>query len=824
MSVDSAFKGAGLKPGVQVWRIENKAPKVWPEKEHGKFFEGDAYICLKTTQKPESSSFTWDIFFWLGDECSQDEQGIAAYKTVELDELLGGGPVQHRETQGKESDQFLQLFSSVQYAKGGVASGFNKVERGVYETQLLRLKGKKVVRVSPVEVSGASLNAGDVFVIVESNTITQWNGSESNKKEKSKALEITKSIRDDERGGKAKIIVIDQGSETPEFWKALGGQTPIQPAIMDDDVQVAEKLPSKLIQVSDASGKIEATEIASGELHKQMLKTEDVFIVDNFNSIYVWVGKEASKEEKKSGMQKGIDYLADQTGRPKSIKLLKIVEDFEPPAFKANFSTWSDPLNPTGFGYTPQKKKRESTSAVEAVADVMGRLSGMLTGQSPSGVESFEEVAVDVYRIEDFKEVPQEKEFFGQFYAGDSYVVKVKCNNQNKIEYIVYFWLGRKSTADEKGAAALIATRMDDELTAAGTPATQVRVVMGKEPSHFVRLFKGKMVVRSGGKASGFKNREDADSYDTDGTELYHIRGSLPEDTRAVQVAEVATSLNAGDCFCLLTPATVFVWQGAGANESEVNCANVVASTLQFKRECEQFMEGAETDLFWEALGGKVDYPQEKVALDVSREPMLFHCSNETGRFQIEPIFDYAQPDLEEDDVFVLDTYTTIYVWMGSEANETEKRMSLESAMAYLKAQGYSEDTAITTVKSGAEPFIFTCNFLGWDSTQSKKFVDPYEAKLQMALASNPPDKEPEPTPAEPAPRSSLSGNYTEPGRLSLSYDILKSGKDDRVDPTKKEQYLTDTEFENVLGSPRSEFDKLKPWKQAQIKKSKGLF
>lgn len=42
-------------------------------------------------------ALTWDLFFWLGKETSVDEQGIAAYKTVELDEFLGGGPVQYRE-------------------------------------------------------------------------------------------------------------------------------------------------------------------------------------------------------------------------------------------------------------------------------------------------------------------------------------------------------------------------------------------------------------------------------------------------------------------------------------------------------------------------------------------------------------------------------------------------------------------------------------------------------------------------------------------------------------------------------------------------------
>ena len=130
------------------------------------------------------------IFFWLGKESSQDEQGVAAYKTVELDMSLGGEAVQHREVQGGESDEFLSLFKCIRYLEGGVASGFKHVDRDAFTTRLLQVKGRRNIRVQQVPLRPDSMNSGDVFILDAGRNIYQWNGKGSSKVERIKALQV----------------------------------------------------------------------------------------------------------------------------------------------------------------------------------------------------------------------------------------------------------------------------------------------------------------------------------------------------------------------------------------------------------------------------------------------------------------------------------------------------------------------------------------------------------------------------------------------------------------------------------------------------------
>ena len=77
------------------------------------------------------------------------------------------GPVQYREVQGHESPLFLSYFKDkgLTYLPGGVASGFRQVQKDVYPTRLLHLKGARVVRASEVPLSSSSLNLNDVFIL-----------------------------------------------------------------------------------------------------------------------------------------------------------------------------------------------------------------------------------------------------------------------------------------------------------------------------------------------------------------------------------------------------------------------------------------------------------------------------------------------------------------------------------------------------------------------------------------------------------------------------------------------------------------------------------
>lgn len=801
------FKASdGQKAGLEIWRVEKMEVNNWPEDQYGSFYSGDCYVCLKTVDKPTGRE--QDIYFWLGKECSQDEQGVAAYKTVELDDMLGGAPVQHRETQGHESKAFLALFKNgIKYLEGGIESGFKHVDRDAYEPKLLHLKGKRNVRVMQVELSGNSLNEGDVFVLDCGLKLYQWNGGDSNKYEKFEGMKIVNGINNDERGGKAEVTFMDSGkNETDEFWAALGGKPARIKSADEGGDDAAMKVPEPvLFGLSDASGSMEITEVARAcKFDRDLLNGDDVFLLDGGTEIFVWVGKKSSKEEKQKGMSYGMDYLS-QSGRPSWTPITRLMETGETQVFKSFFGVWDKP------------KFVDAAEKAEKRADDVGDMYQRKAREAEDKMAPTNG-SVQAWRVENFAKVPVPESELGQFHAGDSFLLLYSYETpQGKEAWIIYFWQGRDSSQDEKACVAKFAVDLDDEL---GGDPVQVRVTQGKEPNHFLTLFQGRMIVHEGGVASGFKNRDDVNSMDTDGISLFHVRGTTELNTRAVQVAEVAGSLNSGDVFVLLTPGTMYVWYGKGANAQERTCGMTIANILKGTRGVMEVNEGEEPEAFWSGVGGQGEYASGAVAEQGAKEPRLFQCSNALGYFKVEEIFDFVQDDLIQDDIMLLDTYECVYVWIGNDSNREERDKALDTALNYVEQCGDGRDasTPVFRIAAGAEPITFTCNFLGWDASKAADFTDPY----LMALA--------EQTKAAAASGGGLVAatrddiGYKKWEQHTFEIEDLANNKIDNVDPAFKEMYLSDSVFQECFKMDKETFSKLAQWKRKAAKLKFNLF
>jgi len=848
--VDAAFVGVGQKPGLELWRIEKLKPVRIP-KIDGKFYSGDSYILLSTVES-RSGSLSWSIHFWLGAETSQDEAGVAAYKTVELDESLGGGPVQFREVQGFESQQFLSYFKNtggIEYLPGGIESGFRKVERDVYVTRLLHLKGKRTVRVNEVPTALASLNKGDVFILDKGLKIFLFNGPTANKNEKAKGIEVANRINSDERGGRAELILLDADPNNSEFWSEFGGYrdpNSLPEGAEDSDVEV--KLVRKIFKISDATGRMEFTELtpSDGKLRKDMLGTDDVFLVQGASKLFIWIGKKSAPAEKKEATLMAVQYIKDNR-LPPSTAIERVSEGNETGSFKSEFQVWDPPMS-----FNTNKSTGIAGRAAEVPQSVTELLNRRSMEEAPVDDGSGK---LDIWVINNFQKEPIDPSNYGEFFGGDSYILLYSYKKGRSDEYIIYFWLGNESTPDEKGAAALLSVQLEDSL---GGKPVQVRVTQGKEPAHFRQLFKGRMVVYKGGNASGFAAKNGATATPQDDIALFHVRGTNALNTFGLHVNAVASSLNSEDSFVLVTPTSATAWLGNGCNEAEVEVAQNIANMLANKykgisRPVQVVREGSEPAEFWEALGGRTEYAQVSPGQLAPRDARLFSASTATGSFKVVEIDNFDQNDLNDEDVFLLDTYTQLFVWIGTQSTQEEKDKAVQFAQRFIQEadDGREKDIPIIVVHAGAEPSLFSCHFRGWDPELTKKntFSDPYQARLDAMAAEkakknggaasasapapvpSPASKAggaattaPPPAPVRVASASSLGSNFAAPKPGSFSLAELKSSLPAGVDPAQKEEYLDDATFKSVFNMERAAFRALPKWKRDDAKKKQGLF
>lgn len=162
---------------------------------------------------------------------------MAAYKTVELNGLLGDAPIQHRVVEGHESPKFLSCFhylKGICYLEDSICSGFCNVSGADSDQESLdkrtpdllyrvwQRKTNRTTQCIQIDLTTQSLNDGNVFILDIGTDVFMWYGSSTSDFEQNTLAIIVHNMVA-ERSGHGKCI-IDVGEEEEDFWLKLGGR------------------------------------------------------------------------------------------------------------------------------------------------------------------------------------------------------------------------------------------------------------------------------------------------------------------------------------------------------------------------------------------------------------------------------------------------------------------------------------------------------------------------------------------------------------------------------------------------------------------------
>ena len=163
------------------------------------------------------------------------------------------------------------------------------------------------------EIKDPIFSVGDVYIVDDEKSIYVWIGNKCSVDEKTAGAAQARTM-DQQRGGAAKIITIDQNQETPEFLKLISSmgamkivekniaRTMLKDVDTGDYAQFAEHV-NVLYRVSSEEFEgINSMKMVQVPYNKESLDTEDCFVLDLGNKVYIWQGNACNVKEKvKSG-------------------------------------------------------------------------------------------------------------------------------------------------------------------------------------------------------------------------------------------------------------------------------------------------------------------------------------------------------------------------------------------------------------------------------------------------------------------------------------------------------------------------------------------
>lgn len=678
----------GQVPGLTIWEIENFLPNKIEDVTHGKFYEGDCYIVLKTFLL--ETQLSWEIYFWIGSATTLDKKACAAIHAVNLRNFLGARCRTIREEQADESDEFLALFESdIVYIEGGrTSTGFFTIEDNVFNTRLYVMHNDDTsLNLEPVFISYETLDVENVFLLDAGLKLFLWYGKKARNTVKSKSRLMAEKINKNERKNKAEIYMEVQGNESAEFLRFLGIDSiedkPEIKAAADDWKPKNPRL--YIIQLGLGYLEMPQVEIPQQKLVHTLLNAKNVYLLDCGPDLFVWFGKKSTRLVRAAAIKLSQELFA-MINRPAFSQITRIQEGTENQIFKSKFTGWDEVIAVdftrtaqsvarTGADLSRWAKNQETKADLSALFMPRQPAMNLLESQQLAEDWNYDLDAMEAFVLEGKKFIRLPEEELGIFFSSECYVFLCRycipveepeegeaapAENapppEDEIQCVVYFWQGRD--AGNMGWLTFTFTLQKKFKAMFGESLEVVRIHQQQENLKFMSHFKGKFVIKTGKRSEKKKSPEGKLS-----VEFYHLRSNGSSlCTRLIQIRPDATLLNSAFCYILNVPfetdddsesGIIYVWIGSKTTPEESRLIQEIAETMFNSPwvSLQVINEGEEPqNFFWVALNGQK--PHEKgernfETLDVEmlnflladaefmNFTRLFRCSNEKGYFTV---------------------------------------------------------------------------------------------------------------------------------------------------------------------------------------------
>ncbi|XP_015120666.1 supervillin [Diachasma alloeum] len=594
------------------------------------------------------------------------------------------------------------------------SNGFTKFHPKDSHLFLVLIKGRRHVQVRLVEPSISSLNSGDNFILVSKAEIYHYIGKYSNVIEKSRATEIALSIQQHkDLGCKApRVVTLDEQkclntsektltSDFQRFFSLLGHSSSSPPDVADaghpdEDEQYESALIDTNVVYDVSNNELIPLEKYWGAIPKiKMLDPSKILIFDFGSELYIWNGKCAPVESRRSSLKlaealwgEGYDYsdcaispvdaarmIGRRTGadggsrkgrRPGWCLSAKLTQHMETVLFREKFLDW-----PNSYGIIKCRKPPEEKDKVDGkIVIAPPELSAMMKPPIPrvdlvlegchlgrgtgwSDAEFSREYLVTtrevtVWHIDEHSYSKLEAASAGQFFSGDSYIIRwmylitvtgrelsgqpSKHAVEGRDRCAYFIWQGKNASLNKQGTAALLTVELDKE------QGPQVRIVEGFEPPAFLNLFRGAMVIHTGKRAEQSWG---------EGVRAFFCRGSREGETSLLEVPFSSRQLRTRGCLLFVDgrEGVVYVWYGRNCLSRGKQNAFHAAEALRERKPLEMGLEGKEVrvveieegeepeDLFGGGMHRKL---YGTISRKVSRHtPRMFHFSSVSGEFSV---------------------------------------------------------------------------------------------------------------------------------------------------------------------------------------------